>query len=102
MEFYTEEHDDGDRVFELKEVWSTVDEAHTPVAPANMDEVLCDKLLNLPSPKVALSRTGIKLMCMEQMLLLGKIDPRKLKEKSENKNDCHTHECKHCRMLMKF
>ena len=44
----------------MEEVSESVDEAQTPVAPANVDEALCDKLLNLTSPKVALSRTGIK------------------------------------------
>ena len=36
------------------------------------------------------------------MLLLGKMDTRRLKEKSENKNDYYANECEHCAMLMKF
>ena len=36
------------------------------------------------------------------MLLLGKMDARRLKEKLENENYCHAHECEHCVMLMKF
>ena len=39
---------------------------------------------------------------MEQMLLLGNMDPRSLKENHENKNYFYTHECEHCGMLMKF
>ena len=60
MEIGDEEQDDGDKVFELEEASSTVDEVQTPGVPANADEVLCNKLLNLPSPKVSLSRAGIK------------------------------------------
>ena len=36
------------------------------------------------------------------MLLLGKIDARRLKENPENRNNFHAHECEHCVMLMKF
>ena len=35
------------------------------------------------------------------MLLLGNMDPHRLKENPGNKNDYHTHECKHCGRLMK-
>ena len=41
-------------------------------------------------------------MCMEQILFLKKMNHHGLKEKKENKNDCCTHECKYCVMLMKF
>ena len=86
----------------MKEALLTVDESQTPAVTANTDEASCNKLLNLTSPKVALSRTGIKSMRMEHTLLLGKMDARRLKEKPENKNDCYAHECKHCGMSMKF
>ena len=36
------------------------------------------------------------------MLLLGKIDARRLNGKPENKNNYHSHECKHCVMLIQF
>ena len=72
MEINDEERDDGDRVYELEEASETVDEVKTHVVPANSDEALCNKLLNFPSPKVALSRTGIKSTCMEQMMFLKK------------------------------
>ena len=70
----------------MEEVSATVDEAQTHVVPSNTDESSCNKLLNLPFPKVALARTGFKLTCMEQMLLLGKMDVYRLKENPENKN----------------
>ena len=70
-----------------KKTSATVDEAQTHVVPANMDEALCNKLLNFTSLKVALVSTGVKPMCMEQMSLLGKMDARRLKENPENKND---------------
>ena len=60
MEIDSEEQDDGDRVFEWEEASATFDEAQNPVAPASADEVLCNKLLNLCSPKACLERTGIK------------------------------------------
>ena len=101
MEIDNEEQDDRDIFFELEESTQTVDEAQTPVTPVNMHEVMCNKLLNLSSPKVALSRTGIKSMCMEQMLLLGKMDPLRSKE-LQKRNDFHMHECKNCGMLMNF
>ena len=60
MEIYNEDKDDGDRVYELEDASTTIDEVQTLVAPANSDESSCDKLLNLPSPKVDLARTGVK------------------------------------------
>ena len=65
MEIDNEEKDYGERVFELEEASAIVDEVQTYILPANVDEVLFDKCLNLLSPKVALSRTGIKSTCME-------------------------------------
>ena len=70
--------------------------------PTNVDEALCNKLLNFPSPKASLERICIKSTYMEQMLFLGNMDPCRLKGKPENKNDCHARECKHFGMLMKF
>ena len=64
METNNEEQDYLNAVFELEEAIETVDRAQTPVASTNLDEVSCDKLLNLPSPKVSASRTGIKFACM--------------------------------------
>ena len=60
MEIDSEEQDDGDRFFELEEASETVDESQTPLVPANIDEALCNKFLNFPSPKVARTRTGFK------------------------------------------
>ena len=102
METDNEEQDDVNRVHELEEATETVDEVQTPVASANADEALCDKLLNFPSPKVSLSGTGIKYTCMEHIILLKKMDPRRLKDKPTSKNDCYTHECKRCGNLMKL
>ena len=39
---------------------------------------------------------------MEQMMIFKKMDPRRLRENPESKNDFHTYEYKHCGMLMKF
>ena len=60
MEIDNEEKDNGDRVYDLEEALETVDKVQTHVLPVNINESLCDKLLNLPSTKVALSRIGIK------------------------------------------
>ena len=87
MEIDNEEQDDGDRVYELEEALETVDEVQNPVGSANTDEALSDKLLNFPSPKVSLSRTGVKSIRIEQMMLLKKMDPRRLKDEHASKND---------------
>ena len=65
IEIDNEEQDDGDRVYELKKASEAADEVQTHVSSANADEALCDKLLNLTSPEVSISRTGIKSTRME-------------------------------------
>ena len=45
-----EDKDDINRVHELEDASETVDEAQTPVTSTNVDEALCDNLLNLPTP----------------------------------------------------
>ena len=39
---------------------------------------------------------------MEQMILLKKMDPKRLEDEPENKSYCYTRECKYCNKLMKF
>ena len=78
-------------VFELEEATEV---------PLNTNEVLCNKLLNLPSPKVTASRTGLKSLCMEHVTLLKKMDPKIFKENPENNVDCFTQECKHYKLLL--
>ena len=60
---------------------STIEEVRTPVA--TLDSALCQKLLDLTAPNVSLARTGAKSTFMEQMLLLVKIDVRRLMKKTE-------------------
>ena len=95
METDNEEQDDLNAVFELEESTWIVDEVQTPVAWTNLDELLCDKLINLPPPKVSVLRSGIKSQHIENMTLLKKIDPKRLKANPENKSDCCTRECEH-------
>ena len=102
MEIDSEDETDGNKEFKLEHVSTTIEEVQNLVVTANANEVLCQKLLHFPSLKVSLASFGIKSTRMEQMLLLGKMDARRLKEKLENKNDCYAHECKHYGMLMKF
>ena len=66
-----------------------------------LDEETRAKLVKLPKTKVSQTRIGIISTCMEQMVLLDQIDPRRLKLKLENKADCCTHSCKHCSTLLK-
>ena len=54
MEIDSEEQDDGDRVFKLEQASKTVDEAKTPVVPANTDEAFCNKFLSFAFHKVPL------------------------------------------------
>ena len=58
MKIDSEEQDDRCNFFELEEALAIVDKMQIHVVPANEDEALCNELLNLPSPKVALARTG--------------------------------------------
>ena len=51
---------DGDKVFELEDASTTIEEVPTPVLTSSLDEVLCQKYIDLPAPKVALVRTGVK------------------------------------------
>ena len=102
MEIYSEDNADRDRVFELEHASATIDEVQTHYVPANTDESVCNKFLDLTSPKVALAKTGAKSTCMEQASFLEKMDARRFMEKQENYNDCFTYERKHCGMLMKF
>ena len=76
-----------------------VETASTPVSI--LDEVIRAKILNLTKSKVAQTRTGMVSTLMSQMVLLDQIDPRRLKLKPDNKDDCHTHRCKHLSTLMK-
>ena len=102
METDNEEKYDLNEVFELEEETETVDEVQTTISSTNADKALSDKLLNLTSPKVSALRVGIKSMCMEQMMILKKMGPKRLKDEPAHKNDCCTHECEHCKKLMKL
>ena len=53
---------DGDKACELEDA-STTEEVPTPVA--TLDSVKFQKLIDLPTLKAYLSRTGVKSACME-------------------------------------
>ena len=89
---------DRDKVFELEDA-STTEEVPNHVATLN--SALCQKLLDLSAPKLFLSMTSVKSMCMEQVLLLVKMDVRILIKKPEYKCNYFTHEQKCCGCLMK-
>ena len=97
-----EGQDDREIVFELEEASQIVNEVQTTVVSTNACEALRYEFLNFPCPKVTLSRADAESRRMEQMALLKKMDPHRLKEKPENENDFCAHECKCCGMLMKF
>ena len=46
-----------------------------------LDSVNRQKLFDFLNPKVSIARTGAKSACMEEMLLLKKMDARRLKKK---------------------
>ena len=52
-----------------------------PTPVATLDEATRAKFVKLPNPKVTQTRTGMMSTCMEQMVLLDQIDPRRLKLK---------------------
>ena len=92
MENHNEEQDDMNIVFELQEATEIVDEVQTPVASIDLNEELCDKLIKFTLPKVSASIIGVKYECMEQMILLKTMDPKKVKETPADNRDCCTHE----------
>ena len=47
------EDKDGDKVLELEDASTTVEEVQTPIATTNVNESLCQKLINFPSPRVS-------------------------------------------------
>ena len=63
---------------------------------------MCDKLIKLSSPKVSASRIGITYMRIEQMILLKKMDSKRLKEKTPDNSDFWTHKYKHCKTMLSF
>ena len=79
---------------------SRIEEVSTPVA--TLDSVICQELIDLPTPKISVSSTGATSVHMEQMLLLGKMDVHRLMKNPENKCDCHTHELQYCGCLIKL
>ena len=91
---------DGDKVFELEDASTTIEEVATPVATASLDSASCQKLLDFPALKVSLASTSVKSSCMDQMFLLGNMDARRFVKKPGNKCDSCAHACKHCGMLI--
>ena len=79
MKTDNEEEDNMNLVMELEEATEMVDEAHIPVEDINLDEVLCDRLVKFPSPKVSESRSCVVHTHMDQMILLKKMDRKRLK-----------------------
>ena len=57
-------------------------------------------MIDLPPPKVSISRAGVKSAHTEQMVLLEKMDSRRIKENPKHNKDFCTHEHKHCGMLI--
>ena len=66
-------------VMELEEVTAMDDEAQIHVEAINLDEALCDRLITLSSPKVSASISCNASTCMYQMILLKKMDRKRLK-----------------------
>ena len=102
METDAEEEDNMNLVMELEEATEIVDEVQIPVASINLDEASCDKLIKLHSLEVSASRAGVKHVHMDQMILLKKMDRKRLKENPADDNDCCTQQCKHCNTLLSF
>ena len=97
-----EKPDNEEISLDLEEASSLVEEASIPAEHAHLNEELCNKLLDFPPPKFSLPRSGVKSLRMELMVFLGKIDPRRLKDKLKHEHDCCTHEFEHCGKLIKL
>ena len=79
-----------------------IDKVPNPDLPINVNEVMNDQLLKLPPPRVSVSRTGIASTCMDQMILLKKMDRKRLKENLIDDKVFQTHQCEHCDALISF
>ena len=86
-----EKIDDENVTIDLEEVASPIEEVSILSEPVNLNEELCDKLLDFLPTKISFSRAGVKSSFLEQMVLLGKMDPRRLKENPKHNHDCCTH-----------
>ena len=80
-------------MFEFEDA-STIEEVSTPIM--TLYSVTRQKLLESPNPNFFEARASTKLIHMEQMIILEKMDRYRLKEKLESKDNCHANECKHC------
>ena len=92
MESGDEEDSTTNLVIELEEVDEILPEEQIPVEAINIDDFLCEILVKLTSPRRSVSRNGIVSLCVDQMILLKKMDLKRLKENPEDDHDCHTHQ----------
>ena len=68
MEIYCDKAD-GDKVLELEDASTTINEVPNPVSISSIDEALCNNFLYFPASKTSLARTGIKSMLVEHVAI---------------------------------
>ena len=91
MESGNEEDSTTNLVIELEEADEMVQEEQNPVEDINIDDFLCEILAKLPPPKCSVSRNGVASLCMDQIILLKKMDIKRLKENPANDHDFRSH-----------
>ena len=79
MESGNEEDSTSNLVMELEEVHEIVEEEQIPVEAINTDEFSCERLAKLPSPRQSVSRNGVASLRVDQIILLKKMDRKRLK-----------------------
>ena len=102
MESGNEEDSTTNLVMELEEADEIAPEEKIPVKAISTDEFLCERLAKLPLPRRSASRNGITSLCMDQMIILKKMDYKRLKENHMDDHDCHTHQYEHFKKLLYF
>ena len=96
------EEDSNNVVVELEVTEGIEEEEQIEVEAIPLDEFSMERLGKLPSPRNPKSRNGIASLCMDQMILLQKIDKKRLEENPTDYQDCNTRERKHCKELLTF
>ena len=96
------EDDSNTMVTELEVAEENEEEEQMDVKAIPLDEVSMERLRELPLPRITKCRSGTKSSHMDQMVLLEKMDKKRLKDNPTEDQDCNTQECAHCKKLLTF
>ena len=86
------EEDSNTMVAELEVAEENEEEEQMEVEAIPLDEITMKRLRKLPIPRSTKSRSGSESSCVDQMMLLQKMDKHRLKDNPTDDQDCNTHE----------